>query len=186
MALRQVIESGDALHVGAVAARHDLGFEFKRGERFGERAGVRDVDQARRQQGRDMLELGVVLALERIGDRNRRHGNAGGVAGEREQRVIDAVGGQNHHRPFGREPALDQTLRQRVHERSRRRIGQLAPAAAVALGQEQACGIALDRRTEKARQARIVGRQGLARAAVQSAVAGRFAHDAWARVGDRA
>ena len=50
----------------------------------------------------------------------------------------------------------------------------------------QACGIALDRRTEKARQARIVGPQGLSRAAVQSAVAARFADDAWARVGDRA
>jgi len=48
-----------------------------------------------------VLELGVVLALERISDRDRRYGNAGGVAGKREQRVIDAVGGQNHHRPLG-------------------------------------------------------------------------------------
>src|SRR5262249_39055196 len=66
-------------------------------------------------------------------------------------------------------------------------IGQLAPsAAAVALGQEQACRIAFDRRTEKVRQARTVGRQGLARAAVQSAVAARLADDAWARVSNRA
>jgi len=91
-ALRQPIEGGDALHVGAVAARHDLRLQVERGKRLGERAGVRDIDQAGREQRRDVLELGMVLALERIGNRDRRHGNAGGVAGEREQRVIDAVG----------------------------------------------------------------------------------------------
>ena len=81
-----------------------------------------------------MLELGVILALERIGNRDRCHRHAGGVAGEREQRVVDAVGGENHHRPLGREGAFDETRRQRVDERPRRLIRQFAPGAAVAFG----------------------------------------------------
>src|SRR5215831_11574066 len=62
-ALRHLIEGGDALHVGAVTARHDLRLQVERGERFGERAGVRDIDQAGRDQGGDVFELGMVLAL---------------------------------------------------------------------------------------------------------------------------
>src|SRR5262249_13607181 len=83
-----------------------------------------------------------------------------------------------------REPTLDQALRQRVDERARRRVGQLAPsAAAVALGQEQSPRIALDRRTEEVRQARIAGCQGLARAAEQSSAVARLADDARACIG---
>src|SRR5262249_3350159 len=63
----------------------------------------------------------------------------------------------------------------------------LAPsAAAVALGQEQSPRIALDRRTEEVRQARIAGCQGLARAAEQSSAVARLADDARACIGNGA
>ncbi len=109
------LEQRHAGQVGAVAAGEDFhAGEIERRQRPGERAGVRHVDQSRLEQRGDVLELGVVLALQRIGDRDRRHRNAGGMAGERQQGVIDAVAGQNHDRPLGAQPALDQPLRQRI------------------------------------------------------------------------
>ena len=116
-ALRHVVECGDAVEVGAIAARDQLGLgQVEGGKGFGERAGVGDVDEAGREQFGNVLELGVVLALQGIGDRDRRHGNAGGVAGEREQRMIDAVAGQDHDRPLGRKSALEQALRQCIDD----------------------------------------------------------------------
>ena len=182
------VEGRDLVEIRAVAARQQFGLaQVERGERLGERRRVGDEDQAGREQAGDVPELGVVLALQRIGDRDRRHRDAGGVAGEREQRVVDAVAGKDHHRPLGREAAFDQALRQRVDLPPRRLVAELAPAAVGgALGQKQAARIALDRRTEQARQAWIVRRQRLGRAIAQAAVGAALADDLRARIGDRA
>src|ERR1043165_400983 len=83
-ALRHVVECGDAVEVGAVAARDDLETsQVEGGKGFGKGPGVSDVDEAGREQAGNVLELGVVLALQGIGNRDRRHGNAGSVACER-------------------------------------------------------------------------------------------------------
>ncbi len=66
---------------------------------------------------------------KRIGDRNRRIGNADMHGGEAEQRVLDVVAGQDRDRPLGREIALEQRRRDRAHRRQRLRIAQRAPAA---------------------------------------------------------
>jgi hypothetical protein len=137
-------------------------------------------------RGGDMLELGVILALERIGDRDWRYRDAGGMAGEREERVVDAVGGEDHHRPLGRETALDETRRQGIDNRSSRRIGQFAPEVAVTLRQEYAGGTALHRRTEKPRQARIMRGHGLGGAIAQNTVAAALANNARGRISNRA
>ena len=188
LALRHFLERRDAADPGTVAAGDDLDpGQVERRERLRERRGIGDIDEARREQLGNMLELGVILALQRIGDRDRRHGNAGGVAGEREQGMVDAIAGEQHHRPLGRKPALDEPLRQRIDERPRRLIGQLAPVpGGHALRQEQPAGIALDRTPEQARQTRIVRRQRLGRAAMQAAVGAFFADDPGRAIGDRA
>ena len=160
--------------------------EVERGERFGEGRGIGDIDEAGLEQLGNVLELGVVLALQRIGDGDRRDRYARGVAGEREEGVVDAVAGEDHHGTLGREPALDQALGERVDELPRRLVGELAPTAAgVALRQEQARRIALDRRAKKARQARIVRGERHARAHARAAVGRGLADDVRARERER-
>ena len=101
-ALRHVVQGGDGGEAGAIAARDQLGLREVEGRKgFGIGAGVGDIDEAGREQFGNVLELGVVLALQGIGDRDRRYRNSGGVAGKREQRMIDAVAGQDHDRALG-------------------------------------------------------------------------------------
>ena len=134
----------------------------------------------------DVLELGVVLALQRIGDRDRRDRNAGGVAGEHQQRVVDAVAGQDHHRPLGRQAAVDQRLGERIDGAARRLVGQALPgAAAVSLGKEYAAGLRLDGGTEQAREARLVGAEWRQGAHAEAAACLRLAGDRRVRKGDR-
>jgi hypothetical protein len=153
----RAVTAGEA---GAIAARDQLGLREVEGRKgFGIGAGVGDIDEAGAEQFGNVLELGVILALQGIGDRDRRYRNSGGVAGKREQRMIDAVAGQDHDRALGRQSAREQTLREPIHALPRRAVGQLAPVV-LALGQEQAVRSALDRRTEEAGEARVVGRQG--------------------------
>ena len=108
------------------------------------------------------------------------------MTGEREQRVVDGVGGEDHHRPLGREAALDQSGRESIDQWTRGRIGQFVPVGALALGQEDARGVALDRGAEKPCQARIVRGQGVARAAAQRAIGAALAGDVRGRIGDGA
>jgi len=134
-----------------------------------------------------MLELGVVGALQRIGNRDRGNRHAGGEAGEREERMRYAVAGEDHHGALGAEPALDQPLRQRIDLRVRLAISELAPeAGSVALGKEETLGVALDRSAKEPRKRRVMGCQGLRRAIAQAAAGDLLADDAWWSVGDRA
>src|SRR4029434_8996363 len=84
------------------------------------------------------------------------------------------------------EATLDETRRQRIDEWSRRRIGQFAPLAALALRQEYACRIALDRDTEQPRQTGIVRGHWLRLAIAEYGVAAALADDARGRISNRA
>ena len=187
-ALRHVVEGGDLVEIGAIAGGDDLAAtQVERRQRLGESGGVADIDETRLDQFGDMLELAVILALQRIGNRDRRHRHAGGMAGKREQRMIDAVARQDHDRPRGRQAALDEAVGKRVHDRSCRFVAELAPLAVGSpLGQKQSAGIARDRRAEHVGQAWIVRRQWLGRAAAQAAVRHLFADDPGRAIGDRA
>ena len=59
--------------------------------------------------------------------------------GEREQRMLDVVAGENGERPIGRQIALQERRRDRINRGQRVRISHRAPAACgIALRQENA------------------------------------------------
>ena len=109
-----------------------------------------------REQLGDMFEFGEILALQRVGDRNRRDRHTGGVACEHEQRVIDRIRREDHHRPLGRESAPEQRGGERIDAAARVFIGELAPGIAAPFGEKDAARLRLDGRTEQPREARIV------------------------------
>ena len=184
----QLPEGGDAVDIGPVAGRDQLFIgHVQSSQRLGEGCGVSDIEQAGPEQASDVPELGVVLALQRIGDRYRGDRNSGGMAGEREQRVIDSIAGKDHHRPCRREAALQQAPGERIDERSCRLVCQLAPGSlGIPLGQEQAGRIAFDRRPEQLRKTGIVRRNRFGRAIKQAAVGRSFTDDPGRPVGNRA
>ena len=111
--------------VRAVAARNDFRSRAERRDRLGEWCGVGDIDEARLEQIGDVPELGEVLALQRVGDRDRRDRNARRVACQHQQRVIDRVGREDHDRPLGREPARHERCRDGVDAAARVLVGDL-------------------------------------------------------------
>ena len=88
----------------STSARHD------RGDGAAEARGVAGEHQPGRQRVEDMAQLVVVLADGGIGRRDRAVGNAGVDAAERQQRVLEAVLAQDHHRPLGGQAAVEQGL----------------------------------------------------------------------------
>ena len=79
-----------------------------------ERPGVGRVHEPGLHERRDVLDLAVVLAHQRV---RRGHGHdrhAGQEGAEREQRMVDRVAGQEQHRPLRAEAAVDQGLRDGV------------------------------------------------------------------------
>ena len=97
-------------------------------------------DQARRQRVDDVAQLAVVLADGRIRGRGGRIRHAGVQAAERQQRVIDAVVGQDHHRPLGRQPAREQRLADAASGIQRLRVADVAPVAELSVSQPLALG----------------------------------------------
>ena len=173
---RQIGEWSHGIEVRAVAAGDDLDAGRQRGERLGERRRVRDVDEPRLEQSRGVPQLGVVLALQRIGNRDRRDRNAGREGGEHQHRVIERVAGKNHQRPLGGEPAIDERLCDCVDLRARGLVAQLAPAVIVPLGEEASLRGALPRAPEHVCQIGIM-RLELVPRAQQEPAAGKLLAD---------
>ena len=69
-------------------------------DRGGERRAVADEDEARGKDRHDRLQLGEIPGDQRIGRRNRRIGRAGDHRAEADQRMIDAVAGEDGDRPL--------------------------------------------------------------------------------------
>ncbi len=149
---REIVEQRHAFEIGAVAARHDFGGAADRRQRVRERRGVGDVNEAGLEQLGDVLQLRKVLALQRVGDRDRRDRNAGGVARKHQQRMVDRIRRQDHHRALRRKSARDQRRGERIDRRPRLRVGQLAPAVVHALLQERARGLRLRRGAKQPRR----------------------------------
>src|SRR5207247_10759605 len=82
------------------------------------------------------LELGEVLRHQRVGGRDRGDRHPYVHRPEREERVIDRVVGEDHERPRGIEPSVEQPLRGAARERERLAVAELPPGAVPALGEE--------------------------------------------------
>ena len=76
-------------------------------------AGVGCVDEPGLDQRGDVLDLAEVLAHQRVRRRDRHDGDAGEESAERQQRVVDAVAGEDQQRPPRPEAAIQQRLRDR-------------------------------------------------------------------------
>ncbi len=74
-------------------------FEIERGQGAGVDLAVLHEDQAGPDEVEDVFQLGMVLAHHRIGRRHRRNRRARLHGGHGEQRELDGVRGQDHHRP---------------------------------------------------------------------------------------
>ncbi len=92
-----------------------------------------------REQVDDHAQLAEVARHQRIGRRDRREGNADIGRRQRQQRMLDAVAGEDHDRPLGREPAPQQRRADALHRVEHLRVGELAPGVVrPALGEEHA------------------------------------------------
>ena len=74
-----------------------------RGQREREPASVADIDEARSQNVEDGFELAVVLGDQRIGLRDRRVRHAGDHGAKPDQRMLDAVAGEDRDGPLARQ-----------------------------------------------------------------------------------
>ena len=90
---------------------------------------IRDIEETRRQRGHDRLQLGMITALQRIGDRDRRCGNTNGHGAENEQRVVDAVFREDADGPLCSSAPSDERLTDRGGGLQSLRITQPPPAA---------------------------------------------------------
>ena len=84
--------------------------EVQRRQRAGIDLAVLHEHQAGLHEVEDVAQLGVVLAHHRVGRRHRRQRRARLHGGHREQRELDGVRGQDHHRLVRPEAAIDQRL----------------------------------------------------------------------------
>ena len=125
------IEQGGGARRGRVGARDD--FDVLRHGRFdrgGERRAVSDENKTRRQDRDDRLELDEILGDERIGRRDGSVRNAGDHGAETDERVIDAVSGQDRDRPLGAKAAVDQASRDAARRLARLGVSEFAPVLA--------------------------------------------------------
>ena len=124
------------------------------------RRAVRREHQPRRQHAEDVAQLAVVLRQQRIGRRDRRVRHAGEHRAEAEQQVLEVVVGQDRERPLGREPAVEQRLRDRARALQRLGIADVAPVAVLRAAlpalRDQACAPA------RPRPSAAAGRSGAA------------------------
>ena len=98
-------------------------------------------DQAGGQQADDVPQLAVILRHQRIRRRHRAIRNSDIERAEGELGVVDRIAGQDHHRLFLRQPALQQGRADPSHRLQHLRVADRAPAALlVALGHEDAVG----------------------------------------------
>ena len=82
------------------------------------------------------LSLPKSCRHQRIGQRDRRIGNAHMHGGEAEQRMLDVVAGENRDRPLGRQPALRAARTRAPHRREGRPLGECARRPGLALREE--------------------------------------------------
>jgi len=105
-------------------------------DRGGEENAVADEHKARGQNRDDRFELGEILRDKRVRRRDGSVWHTRNRGAESENRMVDAVAGQDRDRPFRGETALDQTLRDASGGLARLRIGHLPPSRRHALGEE--------------------------------------------------
>ena len=86
-------------------------------------------DHRRTDQLRHRTELVVIGGLQGVRDADRHRRHARGVAGEREEEVIQRVARQQHDRTIGGGPEVEQTPGQRIGRATRLAVGQLLPPA---------------------------------------------------------
>ncbi len=106
-------------------------------DRRGERRAVGDEDEARRKDRDNGLQLGEIFGDQRIGRRDRRVGDASDHRAEPDQRMVDAVAGENGDRPLDREFSVDKRLRDAAGRMLRGAVRDHAPMSfALPLGKE--------------------------------------------------
>jgi hypothetical protein len=89
----------------------------------------------------DLPQHGVVPRLQRVGCRHGSVEHADVHRGQGQQRVLDAVAGEDQHRPLRRQLAVEERLRQASHRRVRLGVAPRSPLPGrAALRQEYAVG----------------------------------------------
>src|SRR3989441_3115523 len=146
-------------------------FRAHRGERRLELRRVGGEHQARLQQLEDVFQLAEVLRHQRIRRRDRRDGDADVHRAQRKQRVVHAVVRKDGDRPLGAEVEVEQRLGDAPHGAVGLAVAQLAPAFALALGEESALGRLVRPLRQPFGHAARVGRELLRRAQVNVSVA---------------
>ena len=109
-----------------------------RGQRRCEFGGVLNKDQPWREQCQNVFQLREIARGQRIGWRHRRHRHADVHGRKRDERMVDAVVGQDHDRAVDRQATAQQCLPDRAHAVERDAVTELAPTAIRRpLGQKQ-------------------------------------------------
>ena len=103
--------------------------QVQRRQRAGIDLAVLHEHHAGLDQVEDVTQLGVVLAHHRVGRRHRRQRRARLHGGHREQRELDRVRGQDHHRLVRAEAAIEQRLGHRIDLPLGLGIGDFQPLA---------------------------------------------------------
>ena len=122
---------GQARHAGGGALDVDDGHarQVERGQRAVEGRAVLHEHQAGPHQLEHVAQLRVVAAHQRVGGRDRRGRRADLHRGHRQQRMLERVGRQDHHRPIGTEATVDQRLRDGVDGGEALAVGHAPPRA---------------------------------------------------------
>jgi hypothetical protein len=117
--------------------------------------------QAGPDQVEDILQLGVILAHHRVGRRHWRERRPRLHRGHRQQRELDRVRRQDHHRLVRTEAAVEQRLRHRIDVLPGLAVGDLHPIARrpAALRQPDAIGRLGSPLREKRRHVLLIGLQ---------------------------
>ena len=84
-------------------------------------------DKAGRDRLEDMPQLREVIGDQRVSRRDRRVGDSHPHRPERQDQVLDVVFRQDHDRPLGRQPALQQRLADALGSVEHLRVGDAAP-----------------------------------------------------------
>ena len=118
----------DRVGVAGVAA-DDRGRmqRLDRRQRRRERFCAGNIDRAGLEQRDHALELVEIFGHQRIGRRDRGRGHADMLGREREQRVLDAVVGQDHQRTLGAQPLREDPRGRRAHLLQRVPVGDRRP-----------------------------------------------------------
>ena len=94
-------------------------------------------DQAWTDAIKDAFHLLVIARQQGVGWRDRRDRDAGEKTPQHQQRVVDGISGEHHHRSIRIEPQLEQRLADRLGRAQRVRVMHQAPALTRSLAKER-------------------------------------------------